>query len=293
MWQGVQMTLVLLTVNGHPDDEVVTVGGVMARYAAEGARVIAVMATRGECGEIVAPDLDTPENRAHLGDVRTHELERGLARLGAVEHRWLGYRDSGMDGAPENADPRSFLRADPDEAAERLLVLIREVRPQVIVAPNAYGGDGHPDHIRASLIARLAFDRAGDETWAPGKLYASTDDLQRLEKLKRLLRAGNLTEVAGLGWRLARVWRPRDEALRRRVAAAQGPVTTRVDIGAYLGAKYAAMREHRTQIDPRSTRFAVTPEQRLRTNPTENFSLVRARGVNLSLPEDDLFAGLR
>src|SRR5438874_13249038 len=176
--------LVLLTVNGHPDDEIVNVGGVMARYAAEGMRVLCITATRGEVGEIVAKDLKTPENQAHLGELREQELKRGLLRLGNVEHCVLGYRDSGLMGSHDNCDQRSFWQANLDDAAGRLVQIIRNARADVIVAPNSFGGDGHPDHIRASEIARLAFERSGDpsaylaqlqssgvDIWAPSKLY--------------------------------------------------------------------------------------------------------------------------
>jgi LmbE family N-acetylglucosaminyl deacetylase len=285
--------LVLLTVNGHPDDEVVNVGGVMARYAADGVRVVSVSATRGENGEIVAPDLDTDDNHADLGKLRAQELMRGLARLNpAIEHRFLGFRDSGMVGTASNQNPRAFSHPDNlYEATDRLVDIIREVAGQVIIAPNAYGGDGHPDHIRAHDIAHLAFERTHDAN----KLYASLDDLGRLEKIQRLVRSGDVREVARVMWRVGRTWRLSDERLRRRARSAQNltPLTTRVDIGPYLERKYAALAEHRSQIRPGSLRFALTPEQRSRTNPWESFALVRARGIEVTLPEDDLFAGLR
>src|ERR671927_1971908 len=88
--------LTLMTVHAHPDDETISTGGVMARYAAEGARVVCVTCTGGEHGEIVVPELDTPENHARLAKLRAEELRRALAHLGSVESRMLGYVDSGM-----------------------------------------------------------------------------------------------------------------------------------------------------------------------------------------------------
>jgi mycothiol S-conjugate amidase len=292
----VTRTLTLLTLNGHPDDESTTCGGIMARYAAEGIRVVCVVATCGEVGQIVAADLDTPHNRARLGELRRQELERALARLGAIDLHLLGYRDSGTSGTPPNDDPRSLWLADLDEAASRLVRIVRAVRADVIVGPNAFGGDGHPDHIRASQLARLAFDRAGefaaDQPWAPAKLYETVRDLGRGRKLVRALAHGGPRGIASIVFRVARHWNPRVARQHRRMIDAQGPVTTRVDVGPYLEARYAAMMEHRTQIGPGSPELALTPEQRRRINPMESFTLVASR-VRTVVPEDDLFAGLR
>jgi GlcNAc-PI de-N-acetylase len=117
--------LTLMTVTGHPDDETLWAGGVMARYAAEGLRVVCVTCTEGENGSIVVPELDTPENRARLGEIRAEELTRALARLGSIENRWLGYGDSGMTGSPQNTDPHSFWSADPTEATGRPVIAHR------------------------------------------------------------------------------------------------------------------------------------------------------------------------
>jgi N-acetyl-1-D-myo-inositol-2-amino-2-deoxy-alpha-D-glucopyranoside deacetylase len=301
----VTRTLTLLTINGHPDDESTTCGGIMARYAAEGVRVVCVVATCGEVGQIVATDLDTPHNRAHLGVLRRGELERALARLGTIELQLLGYRDSGMMGTPANDDPRSLWRADLDEAAGRLVGIVRAVRADVIVGPNAFGGDGHPDHIRAAELARLAYERAGDPDadprqpgdvgpgpWAPAKLYETVRDLGHGRKLVRALAHGGPRGLASIVFRVARHWSPRVARQHRRMIAAQGPVTTRVDVRSYLAARYAAMAEHRTQIAPDSAELALTAEQRRRINPMESFTLVASR-VPTVVPEDDLFAGLR
>ena len=77
----------------------------MAKSVAEGRRVILVTCTRGEMGEIVVPEMDTPENHARLGEIRAEELRRALAALGNVESRKLGYVDSGMMGTPQNDAP--------------------------------------------------------------------------------------------------------------------------------------------------------------------------------------------
>ncbi|HEY6057794.1 MAG TPA: PIG-L family deacetylase [Candidatus Limnocylindrales bacterium] len=299
------LPMTLMTVNGHPDDETVGTGGVMARYAAEGIRVVCVLATRGEAGRIAVRELDTPENRARLGEIRECEVRRALARLGVSEVEFLGYRDSGMMGTAANKDPRSLWQADRDDAIGRLVAIVRSVRPDVIVAPNAYGGDGHPDHIRASELARGAFERAGDpsaypdegdghglEPWAPRKLYEVVDQLGRRAKIRRALATGGLRSLVSIALRVARHWTPNRERKRARARAAQGTVTTRVNVSAFSAARHAAMAEHRTQMTPGSERFVLTADERKRVTPTEDFTL-RSSRVEAVIPEDDLFAGLR
>ncbi|MGZ4172682.1 MAG: PIG-L deacetylase family protein [Solirubrobacteraceae bacterium] len=290
--------LTLMTVHGHPDDETVNTGGVMARYAAEGMRVICVVATLGEVGRIVAPALDTPANRAALGQLREAELRRAVEALapgGGIETVLLGYRDSGMAGSPENADPRSFWQADLHSAVDQLLEIILREHPDVIVSPNRYGTDGHPDHVKAAAVAKAAFARTAepDFAWQPAKLYESVVSVgRRRERLRRLVTSGDARTVAGVIFRYVRAWRPQSELDRMRIARAQGPITTRVDVGPQLDRKNEAMRAHRTQIDPRSRPFALRPETRRSVSPTEDFSLCASR-VGVMLPENDLFAGLR
>jgi mycothiol conjugate amidase Mca len=284
--------LTLLTVHAHPDDESIATGGVMARYAAEGIRVVCVTCTGGEHGEIVVPEMDTPENHAQLAELRRDEIRRALARLGDIDHRWLGYVDSGMMGTPENEAPDSFWQADFDGAVERLLTIVRDVRPQVMVSYNDFGGYGHPDHIRAALITKAAFESAAGDHDAPLKLYEVARDWSRLDEIR-----ARATQRGADAW-----WNPdadeteeqrreREEQLAR-MQAAVGPITTRVDVSAFLDAKHAAMKEHVTQLAPTWAWLALTPDDWRELMPTEDFTL-RVSRVPLRLPEDDLFAGLR
>jgi N-acetyl-1-D-myo-inositol-2-amino-2-deoxy-alpha-D-glucopyranoside deacetylase len=156
----------LLLVHAHPDDESIGTGGTMARYAAEGAQVTLVTCTLGELGEIIPPDLAHlgADEQDRLGPYRVGELDAACAALGVADHRFLGgpgrWRDSGMMGTEGNDDPRCFWRADLDQAADALLAVIREVRPQVLVTYDANGFYGHPDHIQAHRVAWRAFERA-------------------------------------------------------------------------------------------------------------------------------------
>jgi N-acetyl-1-D-myo-inositol-2-amino-2-deoxy-alpha-D-glucopyranoside deacetylase len=167
----------LLLVHAHPDDESIGTGATMARYAAEGAQVTLVTCTLGELGEIIPPPLSylAEGDGGRLGEYRIGELNAACAELGVTDHRFLGgpgrWRDSGMMGTAGNDDPRCFWRADVDEAADALLGVIREVRPQVLVTYDANGFYGHPDHIQAHRVAMRAFERAGDD--GPARFYAT------------------------------------------------------------------------------------------------------------------------
>ncbi len=292
-----------MTVHAHPDDETIATGGVMSRYAHAGDRVICVTCTGGEHGEIVVPEMDTPENHARLAEIRAEELKRALARLGPIEHEWLGYHDSGMMGTPQNGDKRSFWQADEDEAAGRLVLLIRRYRPQVLVSYNDFGGYGHPDHIRAATTTKRAFERAGDsaaypeqlkdglEPWQPLKLYETVLDIARRQEFQDLLR-----EKGVKTW-----WTPPEdetdeqragrEAHMKKMADAQGPVTTRVDVSDAFEAKLAAMREHVTQLPADGFFLMLSPDEWRAVQPTEDFTL-RVSDVGVRIPETDLFEGL-
>jgi len=264
----------------------------MARYAAEGARVVCVTCTGGEHGEIVVPELDTPENHARLGEIRAEELRRALARLGSVESRRLGYVDSGMMGTPENDAPESFWKADFDEAVGRLLEIVREVKPQVIVGYNDFGGYGHPDHIRAAVIAKAAFERTAGEADAPVKLYETAGGNRRREEvMARAAERGVKSWWAGSDEETAEQKAER-EAFMRKMAQAQGPVTAVVDIAQFIPNKLAALREHVTQLPADGFFLALTEADWRELMPVEEFTLKVSR-TGVRLPEDDLFAGLR
>ena len=152
----------LLAVFAHPDDEAFGTGGSLSRYAAKGVKTVLVCATRGEVGEISDPSYATPET---LGQVREGELHCAAETMGVAEVVFLGYRDSGMAGTPENQDPRAFINAPAEEVIAALVGVIRRVRPQVVVTFEPNGGYGHPDHIAIHKHTVAAFHNAADATY--------------------------------------------------------------------------------------------------------------------------------
>jgi len=147
----------LVFVHAHPDDEASGSGGSIARAAAEGHRVVLVVCTDGSLGEV--PDDLGPDET--IVDRRRAETAASAEILGIARTVWLGYRDSGMTGWAQNADPMSFWAADVDAAGERLAAVLREEQADVVVVYDWHGGYGHPDHIQVHRVGHRAAALAG------------------------------------------------------------------------------------------------------------------------------------
>ncbi len=277
----------LLAVHAHPDDESITMGGTLARYAAEGTRTTLVTATRGEVGEIHDKDLDPAEARPRLASIREAELRKACEILKVHELVLLGYEDSGMAGDPRNRQGNVFWQADEYEATARLIQVIRRVKPQVIATYNEVGGYGHPDHINAHRIAVAAFFNAdnaerfpGGEPWKPMKLYYTAFPMSVVRQM------GEAMKRAGMENRFSR------DGDDPPFAVPDDRVTTRIDISRYLDQKIAAMRAHRTQIPEDGWFMKLREALGPGAFSVEHFERVRTR-VEARSPEEDLFAGIR
>jgi mycothiol S-conjugate amidase len=281
----------MLTVHAHPDDESSKGAATCARYVDEGREVMVVTCTGGERGSILNPAMDRPGILDEMPAVRREEMARAASILG-VQHRWLGFVDSGLpEGDPPPPLPEgSFALGDVDEQVEALVAVIREFRPHVLVTYDERGGYPHPDHIRTHEISVVAFDAAGDPDrhpqagppWQPLKLYYSHGfSRARLEAFHAALLARGLESPYG-------------EWLANWSADFPDPgsrVTTRVQCADWFPVRDEALRAHATQIDPTSRWFLVPQEIQREVWPTEDYELVRSL-VESPLPEDDLFAGV-
>ncbi|MER7704934.1 N-acetyl-1-D-myo-inositol-2-amino-2-deoxy-alpha-D-glucopyranoside deacetylase [Kitasatospora sp. NPDC097605] len=284
----------LLLVHAHPDDESINNGATMARYAAEGAHVTLVTCTLGEGGEVIPPELAhlTADRDDALGAHRIGELTEAMAALGVTDVRFLGgpgrYRDSGMMGVPDNDAPGCFWRADVDEAAGRLVAVVREVRPQVLVTYDERGGYGHPDHIQAHRVATRAHELAADPAYRPELGPAWRIAKVYWNRVPRSVLARGLAETAGKA-PFPGVAEPADVP----GVVDDELVTTVVDGSAYAGRKAAAMAAHATQVtvDPTGAFFALSNDLGQPLLTTEYYQLVHGQ-AGPRLPEDDLFAGL-
>jgi len=190
----------ILAVRPHPDDESSSTGGMLAYYSAQNVRTGVVICTGGEEGEIRDPDLDPVGDKPRLRELRTEEVKNACEILGVSELRMLGFRDSGMADTSANKHPEAFINVERSEAAFRLVRVIRELRPRVIVTEPPGGMYPHPDHIMCHEVTMDAFRAAGDpgvfpeagQPWQPDKLYgvAQVDDGAWEELMPRFVSAG-------------------------------------------------------------------------------------------------------
>ena len=283
-------TLTFMAVHAHPDDEVIGTGGTFAHYAEQGVQTVLVTCTLGEEGEIVVPEWDTPENHERLATIRRQELAEAVDILKISHLEVLPYRDSGMIDRPSNEHPECFNKADPSEATERLVALVRKYRPQVLVTYNEEGGYGHPDHLMAHRITVLAFAAAGDpaqypsagEPWTPLKLYLIGSRRSLWLQAWELMRERGITTKTPLD----------DPDFDPKRFADDPRNVTAIDITPYLPQKIAALRVHRTQIKPDWPYLAVPDDVRLELMAHEYFVLLQSR-VDAPADEHDLFDGIR
>ena len=250
----------LLLVHAHPDDESINNGATMARYVDAGIGVTLITCTAGEMGEVLVPDLShlAYEETGGLGEHRRGELDEAMEVLGVSDHRFLGgygrFHDSGMawheEGhavAAETLPDNAFWKADITEAADELVTVIREVRPQVLVTYDQFGGYGHPDHIQAHRVAMYAAQLAAvpsyrldlGEPHDIAKIYWTAMSESRMRNSLRALReAGDTETFAGM---------EPDGKLPPFVTPDE-LISARVDGAATVQRKMDALARHRTQV---------------------------------------------
>jgi mycothiol S-conjugate amidase len=278
----------LLAIHAHPDDESSKGAGTVALLSDAGVRCVLVCCTGGEAGDILNPAMDTEEVRGDITAVRRKELETAAGILGYEQVVWLGYRDSGMPGTPENAHPGNFANAPFDEAVGRLVAIIRRERPQVVVTyPDIQDGYAHPDHLRVHDVTVAAVRVAADANqmswagppWDVAKLYYTMWTRARAQATHDKLLELGLESPFEASW-FNRPWQ-------------DFRVTTRIDTAEVYQRKKAALLAHATQIDPASPFWFALPDDVAATvHPWEEYHLARS-SVPVELPEHDLFAGLR
>jgi mycothiol S-conjugate amidase len=280
----------LLAVHAHPDDESSKGAATMARYAAEGHDVLVVTLTDGSRGDILNPAMDLPGIKDNITEVRREEMAKAEEILG-VQHRWLGYVDSGLpEGDPLPPLPEGCFALVPlEESTGALVEIVRDFKPHVMLTYDERGGYPHPDHIRCHEVSMAAFEDAADaskypdagEPWAVSKIYYIHGFMRAAmvkygEELERAGKENPFTEF------LAK-WDAKDDLMNR--------VTTQIECADYFDKRDDALRAHATQVDPNGFFFAVPAEWKKRLWPTEEFELAKTR-VNTAIPETDLFTGI-
>jgi len=265
---GVAYTIV--TFHAHPDDEAIATGGVMARYAAEGNRVVLVVATRGEHGEVADGVLEPGEE---LWQRRVVETERAAEILGVQRVEFLGYRDSGMMGEPTNDEPEAFWSADLEEAAGRLAAILEDEGADVLTAYDDHGGYGHPDHIQVHRVGLRAAELAGTPV-----VYESTMNRDHIVRLLRE-RSNEIPDD---------VERPDPDDFGE-FGTPEALITTSVDVRDFVEKKRAAMAAHQSQIDENHF-FLMMPADAFRE--AFGYEWFIRRGAAPGISEHDLFEAL-
>ena len=223
-----------------------------------------------------------------------------MNELGVTDFQFLGapereYRDSGMMGTPPNQRPNSFWQADLDEASARLVAIIRDRKPQVLISYDEQGGYGHPDHIKAHQIAMRAAELAADpefgsgEPWEISKIYWSAIPRSALHGSLRssnffiqiLIRFFNYVPAQWLALPFVK---------------ADAVVTTQYDGQKFLPQKLAALKAHKTQLIIYGDLFKFSKRLSTRIGGSEFYIRVKGEGsgpYDKNGRELDLFAGTK
>lgn len=269
-------TLTLMAFFAHPDDEAFGAGGTLAKYAAEGCDVYLVTATRGEAGEIVVPDLATPAN---LPQVREQELRRACQIYGIHPPRFLDYPDGLLPIIHQG------------QAVGKLVGIIRELKPQVLITFGADGIYGHYDHIAVHRWAIIAFELAADADCFPDQLDGVCEPHQISKLYFRVLSEERIAGMSEDGKPPSLMM---DGVPFSIVGQPQEQITTVIDVSEYVEAKLRGLQCHVTQVGYDSP-FGESAEEVLQEPwfREETFTLGRS---TVDLPEQveaDLFAQLR
>ena len=280
----------LLLVHAHPDDETINNGVTMAKYADLGAQVTLVTCTRGEEGEVLVSELASlaSDKDDKLGEHREIELKDAMVELGIKDFRFLGapskkWRDSGMMGTPANDRGDVFWQADLDEASNELVKIILEIKPQVLITYDEFGGYGHPDHIKAHRVAMRATELAAEQGWQVNKIYWNTMPRSVIQMgIEKMKEVGS--DFFGA-----------ESADDLPFAKPDELVSTVVNAPEYVPAKLAAMKAHATQISVDGPFFALSNNLGLSVWGDEYYTLVKgekAAPFDANGRELDIFAGI-
>ncbi len=276
----------LLIAYAHPDDESFGLGGLIAKYVAEGVEVSLICATNGDVGT-VSPEMLNGYNS--IAELRLAELDKAAEILKLSQVFKFGYKDSGMMGSETCDDELCLWQAPQDELTRRVVEVIRAVRPQIVITFNKYGGYGHPDHIAIQRATTAAFPLAGDPNYltgdlapyAPQKLYYSSIARRQLNMIIRVMKMRG-QDPRALG-------KNHDIDLVRIVENAE-PIHTLVDIRRFYKDWDAASAVHKSQLGGRMPRMPKSLRPIL--TPYQGFTRVYPPPPRPRIDERDMFEGV-
>jgi len=284
------MTLRLIAVHAHPDDESSKGAATYAHYLDAGVEVLIVSCTGGERGDVLNELVArNPKSRRDLAGLRREEMARAQEIIG-FEHRWLGYQDSGLPDEGVAVPAGSFADIPVEVSAEALVRVVREFKPHVMITYNEQGGYPHPDHIRCHEISKRAWDLSGDpdaypeagEPWAMQKLYY--EEIFNSDRVNTVFQW--LVDHEPTSPLIAQF-----EELREWMARRPNRSTAKIDVGRFFERRDDALRAHASQVPPDSAFFFWPNELQREAWPFEDYRLAASR-VATSEFEADLFQGI-
>ena len=227
-----------MAVHAHPDDEVISTGGVLAKAAAQGIRTVLVTCTGGEQGD--GPGGIKPDDPAHdsaaVREVRRAELAESCQILGIEHVELLGYTDTGMPEWETAKSPEAFSNIPLDDARARLDPLMTQWQPDIVVTYDERGNSGHPDHIMAHRVALAS----AAETGIPRRVYTTAIPRSALalgrQAMESLRESGAELPEGGL---------PDPDVM----GTADELISTIVDVSAHAAQKRSALTAHSSQAD--------------------------------------------
>lgn len=276
----------LLIAYAHPDDESFGLGGLITKYVREGVEVYLICATNGDVGTV---DPDKMAGYSTIAELRLSELDRASELLGFKHVYKLGYKDSGMMGSATSEDPASLWQAPIPEVTRRVVEVIREVRPQVIVTFNRYGGYGHPDHIAIQRATELAFSAAGEASYETGQEPYHPEKFYYSGMPKQFLRFA-------IAWMRLRGQDPRKLGRNQDIDMQMvydniEPTHALVDVSKFFKEWDAASACHVSQLGGRTTTLPMFVRKVM--SPKQNFTRIYPAPKANRVDEHDLFAGVK
>jgi LmbE family N-acetylglucosaminyl deacetylase len=247
----------LVSFHAHPDDESIATGGLLARAAAEGHRVVLVVATRGEHGEVAPGFLAEGEQ---LGVRRVAETFASAEILGVHRVEFLGYVDSGMMGTPENDAPYSFWSAPIESAARRLAAILDEESADVLTIYDDHGNYGHPDHIQVHRVGSRAAALAGTP-----HVYEATMNRDAIQRFRDEAVANDPELAAG------------EPPENPELGSPESVISFAVDVADLVDVKRRSMRAHASQITDDSF-FLSMPDEAFRAAFGTEWYIEHGRG---------------
>lgn len=236
----------ILAVLAHPDDESFGMGGTLAKYARDGHNVHLICATRGEAGEVAPEYLEGYDS---IAACRESELRCAAAILGLVGVHFLDYRDSGMEGSPDNQHPMALAAAPIDEVTGKIVKYIRQLRPEVVLTFDPNGGYFHPDHIAINRAAEKAFHAAGDADKYPGELPPHQPVKLYFHIFPRRMFRFLIKVMQFFGANPRQWGRNKDIDLLRIIGEEDYPVHAKINIRSVMDTKLKADECHASQLD--------------------------------------------